>query len=192
MSMLTDTQIIRQVLDGKINAFELLLERYRQHVLRIVKKHIPFDQIEEVAHDVFVRAYQALPSCQQPDRFPQWLSAVAVRTCYDFWRAKYRKREVPMSSLSEQQQRWVDAVISTQSQAAYASHGDDQDRYEVLHVALNRLSPEDRMVVELVHLEGYSHKEAANLLGWSTANVKIRAFRARKQLHKFLTREKNA
>ncbi len=185
--MLTDTDIIRQVLDGKINAFETLIERYRQHVLRIVKKHIPFDQIEEVAHDVFVRAYQGLASCKQPDRFQQWLSAIAVRACYDFWRARYRKREVPMSSLSEQQQRWVDAVISTQSSAAFAQHGDEQDGHEALHQALNRLSAEDRMVVELVYLEGYSHKDAANLLGWSTANVKIRAFRARKQLHKFLT-----
>ena len=190
--MLTDTEIIRQVLDGKINAFELLLERYQQHVLRIVKKHVPFDLVEEVAHDVFVRVYQALPSCKQPERFPQWLSAVAVRTCYDFWRERYRKREVPMSSLSEQQQRWVDRVISTQSQEAQARHDKDQDGHEALCWALSKLSAEDRMVVELVHLEGYSHKDAANFLGWSVTNVKIRAFRARKQLHKLLTREKNA
>lgn len=186
--MQTDAEIIRRVLDGQVNAFELLLERYQQHVVRIVKKHVPFDDIEEVAHDVFVRAYQALSSCQQPERFPQWLSAVAVRTCYDFWRARYRKREVPMSSLSEQQQHWVDAVIAAQSQEAHAHHGENHDGHEALQWALNRLSAEDRMVVELVHLEEYSHKDAAALLGWSVANVKIRAFRARKQLRKWLTR----
>lgn len=186
--MLTDTDIIRRVLDGNINAFELLIERHRQHVARIVKKHVPFDDIEEVAHDAFVRAYQALPSCKQPDRFPQWLSAVAVRACCDFWRARYRQREVPMSSLSEQQQRWVDAVIAAQSQDAHAPHGENHDGHEALQWALHKLSAEDRMVVELVHLEGYSHKDAASLLGWSAANVKIRAFRARKQLQKWLTR----
>jgi RNA polymerase sigma-70 factor (ECF subfamily) len=41
--------------------------------------------------------------------------------------------------------------------------------------------------LELVYLEGYSQKEAAELLGWSIANVKVRSFRARKKLHKLLT-----
>jgi RNA polymerase sigma-70 factor (ECF subfamily) len=43
------------------------------------------------------------------------------------------------------------------------------------------------MVVELVYLEGLSGKEAAELLGWSVANVKIRSFRSRKKLQKVLT-----
>jgi RNA polymerase sigma-70 factor (ECF subfamily) len=42
------------------------------------------------------------------------------------------------------------------------------------------------MVLELVYLEGYSVKEAANLLGWSTAKVKVRSFRSRKKLHKLI------
>jgi len=45
------------------------------------------------------------------------------------------------------------------------------------------------MVLELVHLEGHSVKEAAKLLGWTAANVKVRAFRARNKLKKLLERE---
>jgi RNA polymerase sigma-70 factor (ECF subfamily) len=56
----------------------------------------------------------------------------------------------------------------------------------VLKYALNKLSPEDRMVIELVYLEGLSGKEAAELLGWSLANVKVRLFRSRKKLQKLL------
>ncbi len=54
--------------------------------------------------------------------------------------------------------------------------------------ALEILSAEDRMVIELVHLEGYSAKEAGRLLGWSTANVKVRSFRSRKKLRRLLDR----
>jgi len=51
---------------------------------------------------------------------------------------------------------------------------------------LAKLRAEDRMVIELVYFEGLSVKEAAKLLGWSVANVKIRSFRARKKLEKTL------
>ena len=57
---------------------------------------------------------------------------------------------------------------------------------EVLEWALERLSPEDRTVLELIYLEGFSGKEVALQLGWSVANVKIRSFRSRRKLEKLL------
>ena len=61
-----------------------------------------------------------------------------------------------------------------------------KEAVELLGRALHRLSPEDRMALEMVYLDGLSGKEAAVLLGWSVANVKIRLFRARKKLRKIL------
>ena len=58
----SDDEIIRRILDGDVNAFEQLLVKYQKQVLKIVRKHIPYDQIEETAQDVFVRAYQSLLS----------------------------------------------------------------------------------------------------------------------------------
>jgi RNA polymerase sigma-70 factor (ECF subfamily) len=57
----------------------------------------------------------------------------------------------------------------------------------LLDWALAKLSPEDRMVIELVYLEELSVKEAADLLGWSAANVKVRSFRSRKKLHSLIS-----
>ena len=183
-----DVEIVRQVVDGDVNAFELLLKRYREHVLKIVKKHVPYEQIEETTHDVFVRAYQSLPTFKNTSLFKHWLSSIAVRTCYDFWRKQYRSRELPMSSLSEKQQHWLETVISDQSSRSFHEQGRQQEAREVLDWALNKLSAEDRMVLELVYLEGLSGKEAADLLGWSVANVKVRAFRSRKKLQKLISR----
>jgi RNA polymerase sigma-70 factor (ECF subfamily) len=183
---LSDIEIVRQVVDGYVNAFELLLKRYQHHVLKIVKKHVPTDQIEETAHDVFVRAYQSLPTFKNTSNFEHWLAAIAVRTCYDFWRKQYRSRELPMSSLSEKQQQWIETVIADQSSQSSYVEGAQQDAKEVLDWALSKLSAEDRMVLELVYLEELSGKEVAELLGWSVANVKVRAFRSRKKLQKLL------
>jgi len=55
--------------------------------------------------------------------------------------------------------------------------------------ALERLPAEDRMVLELVYLEDRSVKEAARLLGWTAANVKVRSFRSRRKLHKLLNKQ---
>ncbi len=182
----TDAEVIYQVISGNVNAFERLLKKYEVHVMRIVKKHIPFDKVEEVAQDAFVRAYQSLANFKRDDSFKQWLSTITIRTCYDFWRKHYRYREVPVSSLSEKHQVWLEEATAARSSQSFDERDSQEEAREILDWALDRLSPEDRMVLELVYLEGYSVKEAANLLGWSTAKVKVRSFRSRKKLHKLI------
>ena len=182
----TDTEIVHQVVSGNVNAFERLLKRYQAHVVGIVKKHIPFDKVEEVAQEVFVRIYQSLPTFKGNDRFKQWLSTITIRTCYDFWRKQYRHREIPLSSLTDKHQLWLEEATSKSSSQSFYERNSQKEAREILDWALDRLSAEDRMVLELVYLEGYSIKEAANLLGWSSVNVKVRSFRARKKLHKLI------
>lgn len=182
----SDTEIVRRVLNGDTNAFESLLIRYKNMVLKIVKKHVPYNDVEETIQNVFLRAYQSLPSFKGKSAFKQWLSSIAVRTCYDFWRKTYRSREVPMSVLTEKHQNWLEQVITEQSEQAINEKGSQNEARELLDWALGRLSAEDRMVMELVYLEGLSGKKAADLLGWSVANVKVRCFRSRKKLEKIL------
>ena len=182
----SDDEIIRRVLDGDANAFEHLLVKFQDQVLRIVRKHIPYGQAEETAQDVFVRAYQSLPTFKGKSGFKQWLSAITVRTCYDFWRKQYRSREFPMSTLTEKHQEWLENVISDQSSQLFNEQSSQKEARELLDWALNKLSAEDRMVLELVYLEGLSGKEAAELLDWSVANVKIRSHRSRKKLRKLI------
>jgi RNA polymerase sigma-70 factor (ECF subfamily) len=182
----SDTEIVRRVLNGDVNAFESLLIRYKDTVLKIVKKHVPYNDVEETIQNVFLRAYQSLPSFKGESGFRQWLSSIAVKTCYDFWRKTYRSREVPMSVLAEKHQNWLEEVITEQSEQAINEKGSKNEARELLDWALRRLSAEDRMVMELVYLEGLSGKEAADLLGWSVSNVKVRCFRSRKKLEKIL------
>ncbi|MBW2558868.1 MAG: RNA polymerase sigma factor [Deltaproteobacteria bacterium] len=186
-SKLSDREIIQRIIDGDADAFAQILKKYKDHVMGIVSRHVPYDQAEETAHDVFIRAYQSLPTFKQKSKFGHWLSSIAVRTCHDFWRQRYRSKEVPMSSLTQQHQEWLENVISDTSDLAFGEHGSRKEAREVLDWALAKLSAEDRMVLELVYLEGLTAKEAAKLLGWTTTNVKVRSFRSRKKLHKLLS-----
>ena len=181
-----DSEIIRQVVAGNVNAFEHLLKKYQNYVLKIVKMHIPYDQVKDTTQEVFIRTYQSLQAFKGDSSFERWLSTIAIRTCYDFWRKRYKSREILTSSLSEGQESWLEEALSDRAIQSFDEKGLQKEAREMLDWALERLSAEDRMVLELVYLEGHSVKEAAALLGWSTANVRVRSFRSRKKLQKLL------
>lgn len=188
-SELSDAEIIRRVVAGEVDLFEELLLRYQQHVGRIVAGHVPREMVEEVAHDVFVRAYTSLPTYSFRTPFSHWLSTIAVRSCYDVWRSISARKEVPLSGPSdavEEQQEWTEHLLAAESRDRFDTMVRQRDASNLLQRALAQLSPENRMVVDLVHLEGHSVREAAELLGWTVVNVKVRAHRARQQLRKIL------
>ncbi len=184
-----DLEIVRLVLRGEIDRFAELIARYQQHVARITNRHVPPDRVAEVAHDVFVRAYTSLPNFSGRTPFEHWLSGIAVRTCYDFWRAR-RREELPVSALTTEHQAWMDHVLAAESDDQFREQTRKREAAELLHWALGQLSAENRLVITLVHLDGYSIRDAARLLGWSLVNVKVRAHRARHMLRKLLLERK--
>jgi len=183
----SDEEIVRQVLDGNVNAFEILLNRYKPLVFGVARRHVPISETEEMAQEIVIRAYQSLPNFKGRGSFKKWLSAIATRACCDFWRKRYRSRENPMSSLSDDHREWLERVLADQSGASFEEQTGRQEAREVLDWAMGHLSPEERIIIELVYLEGRTGREAAEMTGWSVANVKIRSYRARKKLQKLLT-----
>jgi len=183
----SDDMVAAQVLAGDTRAFEILVRRHESHVFRLVKNHVPAADVEDTAQEAFVRAYRSLPTYQGRGRgFRAWLSSITVRACYDYWRRAYRSRETPISNLSVEHARWLDSALTQTAPEMLKNYGAAEQARHLLETGLARLSPEDRMVLELVYLEGLSGREAAELLGWSIANVKVRSFRARRKLEAFL------
>jgi RNA polymerase sigma-70 factor (ECF subfamily) len=184
-----DLEIIHRVLHGEIDLFAELIARHQRHVAKIVGRHVPYDRAAEVAHDVFVRAYAGLSDFSGRVPFEHWLSGIAVRTSYEFWRAS-RREELPVSALTTEHQQWMERVLAAESDNQFREQARRREATELLDWGLSHLSAENRLVLTLVHLEGYSVREAAGLLGWSVANVKVRAHRARLMLRKlFRARE---
>ena len=187
-----DQDIVHEILEGEVDAFALLMTRHQDYVLAIVKRHVPADQAEELAQEVFIKAFQSLAGWRRQGRFRSWLSAIAVRTCYDFWRKHYRSREVPLSALSEAHREWLDRALADASESSWQKISRRREAREILDWVLDQLSAADRMVLELVYLEERSAKEAARLLGWTVANVKVRAFRAKRKITKLLLQDGRA
>jgi RNA polymerase sigma-70 factor, ECF subfamily len=180
-----DTSVIHNILRGNINSFAILMDRYHDHVSRIVRSHVPRDYAPEVAHDTFVQAYQSLGGFKGTGRFKHWLAKIAIRCCHDFWRGYYQKQENRVGPLPDDCRNWVDHLLSDQSQERDAERMEARD---LLQWALGQLSAAERTVLTLTHLDEYSVTEAAELLDWSVTRVKVQSHRARKKLRKILAR----
>ena len=188
---ISDDVIIKQVLDGNINAFEQLISRYQRYVLSIVGKHSPPEKAEELAQEVFIQAYKSLNKIKKADSFKGWLSAIAIRSCYNYWRKHYRSKEILISELSKEQKDWIDQAINDRSKETFEKEGRQKEAKQVLDWLLAGLNPAERIVIELVYIEGFSIDAVSKLLGWSSAKVKVRAFRARQKLQRSI-KEKGA
>jgi RNA polymerase sigma-70 factor, ECF subfamily len=179
----SDILVIHRILNGDINSFEILMDRYQDHVARIVGNHVPANFAPEVGHDTFVQAYQSLGKFSGSGLFKHWLSKIAVRCCCDFWRNYYRKQDNQISPLPEDCRNWIDHFKSAQPLGGDAERIEARD---LLQWALGHLSAAERTVLTLTYLDGYSVAEAAKFLDWSVIRVKVQSHRARKKLRKIL------
>ncbi len=114
-----------------------------------------------------------------------WLSRIAINTCRNALAAEKARPELRHADLSEEQAAVVENLaVSTKELGA------DQGfaaRDLVTHL-LAALKPTERLVIDLLHLQGKSVDEIRELTGWSKALVKVRAFRARQKLKGHLAR----
>ncbi|MBF0557393.1 MAG: RNA polymerase sigma factor [Nitrospirae bacterium] len=182
-----DSDIIKRILNGDTDDFEIILKRYQAYVFSIVSKHLPPETVEEGAHEIFIRIYKALSSYRNESPLKYWISKIATRYCYDFWRERYRSKEIPMASLTEEHGQWLDAVVAEHSQQSFDNEEVLRESREVLAWALDRLTAEERMVITLLYMEELSVKETADLLGWTVVNVKVKAHRSRNKLRKLIS-----
>lgn len=168
----TDERLITATLAGDDEAFADLVGRHRSRVFGIASRFARHDQeLDDVAQEVFVKVYQNLAKFRGDAPFEHWLSRIAVRSCYDLLRKTRRERaQVPLDGL----QLGVEDNVSAERAR------------EVLQFGLNRLDAPERLVITLLELEEKSVREIAGMTGWSEANVKVRAHRARKRLKQVL------
>jgi RNA polymerase sigma-70 factor (ECF subfamily) len=183
---ITDDKIVGRILRGRIDDFEMLLNRYRGYVFKIVSGLLPPEAVSEHSHEIFIEVYRSLPKYQDGTIFKKWLAGIAIHSCYDYWRKHYRNLEIPLSSLTEDHQEWIDGVVASQAGEAFSNKERQKEAREILQQAMAGLSAKDRVLLTLVHLEGFSIREAAEILGWSTINVKVRAHRSREKMRRHI------
>jgi RNA polymerase sigma-70 factor (ECF subfamily) len=174
---LKDDALVRRSLEGDQRAFGDLVRRYERLVFRIASGFLRDRRdVEDVAQEAFLRAFEALSSFRMGSRFAPWISQIATRLCYDRLRGRQRRREVA----------WEDLSLAEQSAArSLASGGAADDKAanrDLAERALATLSPKDRQALILVDALGNTAAEAGAAMGCTALAVRIRVHRARRAM----------
>lgn len=177
-----DRELVRRAQAEDKEAFEELLKRHQQRVFAvaggILRKR---EDVEDIAQQVFVKAYFSLKRFDQRAAFSTWLYKITVNECWDLLRKKKVRPLVYESDLSEEQAR---QVITSEEKREVAAP-DVSERLEArqrVDRLLNALDERDRLMLVLKEVEGFSIEEIAKALELNANTVKVRLFRARRRL----------
>ena len=183
----TDDNLVAAVLAGDEDAFGKLFERHRRQVARIAGRFFSqFEQIEEIIQDSFTKAYFALATYHgtHAASFKAWLGQITVNSCYDQLRRTQRRPPHSFIDITDSESH----ELATALRAAGASADIERATIsrDLAGKLLARVSAEDRLVLTLLDVEGFSVAEIAEMTGWSISKVKVRAHRARVHLRRIL------
>ena len=181
----TEAELIAAVLRGDPASFEPLVQKYSPRVFATARRYARREsEVEDIAQEVWLKAFEKLNSFRGEAPFEHWLMRLTVRTCYDFLRVHQRNREWAFSDLSGPETDWLERFATQPETAAETA---DAAKLLVGRV-LEKLSPPARLVITLLEIEDRSVKEIARLTGWSVPLVKVRAFRARAEMRKIVSK----
>lgn len=175
-----DTDVVRRCLDGDLDAFGVIVDRYGGRLVNLAY-HMIGDrhEAEDVAQDAFLRAYRALRSFRRRARFSSWLYRIALNACKD--RLKARSRQgmgVEPDSLEALGRPPDGSVVGDAAQSELS---------EKMQEAIRRLPYVYREAFVLRHLQGLEYVEVARIAGVSTDAIRVRAYRAREMLRRDLS-----
>ncbi|MHC4654956.1 MAG: RNA polymerase sigma factor [Planctomycetota bacterium] len=169
---------IRQSLQGDPDAYRRLIERHQEYIGRVLWRFSRDRRVhEELVQDVFVEAYLSLGRYHRKAPFVHWLSRIATRVGYRYWKQIDRQKKRESFTLEEWDQLPRDSGEKMDTSHAAA----------LVHRLLGQLPPRDRLVLTLRYLEECDVAETAQRTGWTKSMVKVQTWRARKKLEKLFT-----
>jgi RNA polymerase sigma-70 factor (ECF subfamily) len=186
-----ERQLVRQAQNGEKAAFELLVQRHQHRVFAvargILKRH---EDVEDVAQQVFVKAYFSLKRFDQRAAFSTWLYKITVNECWDLLRKRKARPLVYESDFSEEQSRQFSATEREATKGPDTS--ERMAMRERLENMLGQLDKRDRAMLVLKEVEGFSVEEIADSMGLNANTVKVRLFRARRRIVEYSRREEKS
>ncbi len=173
-----DRELVRLSQSGNEPAFEDLVRRHQQRVFALVNGILRRpDDVEDVAQQVFLKAYLGIKRFDQRAAFSTWLYKIAVNECWDYLRKKKVRPLVYEADLSEEQVSRLDGIVSADRPPE--GPNDRAEARELLERMLDTLPEQDRQLLLLKEVEGFSVQELAEILKLNVNTVKVRLFRAR-------------
>ncbi|MBI5857291.1 MAG: RNA polymerase sigma factor [Sphingobacteriales bacterium] len=173
---LNDSEIISRVLNGDQQAYAGLVTRYQDYVftltLRMIKSR---EDAEEVAQDVFIKAYKYLADFRGASKFSTWLYTIVNNTCITL----LRKKKLEIHSLDNEK---VFEMADSKYSGFSANQVEQKSKLTMVHDAIAMLNPDDAEIITLFYKSEQTLDEIAAILGVEPNAAKVRLHRARIRL----------
>src|ERR687889_1584645 len=177
----TDAAIVRRAIEGDERAMRMLWNQHAPHVDAVVRRIAGDpDTAEDIAQEVWIQIFRALPSWRGDAQFGTWIHRIAVNRTLNALRRVRRVAKVETSLDDEDD--GASAPLS-----AVEPEGDRALLAASIEEAARKLSPGARQVFYLHDVEGYTHEEIAQELGITSGGSKSQLFKARAKLRSLLS-----
>ena len=174
----TDENLVRRCQAGDNSAFDQLVYKYQELVFRLAYRIVgSYADVEEIAQEVFLRAYRGIKNFRGDAAFSTWLTRIAVNYCIKTLNG--RKPEMLFERLT--------SLISLSKEALQDTAVEREEQRVMVRRALERLPPKHKAVIVLLYFEERSCEEIAEILECSIGTVKSRLYHARQKLKELLT-----
>jgi RNA polymerase sigma factor (sigma-70 family) len=171
-----DNEIINRVLQGEQAQYAELVKRYQSFVFTIALRYTPGrEDAEEIAQDVFVKAYRSLADFRGESKFSTWLYTIVTTTCITF----LRKKKLPIHSLDNEH---IFEVADNQNSAFRANQVEQKSKVQVINNAIKLLSVDDARIITLFYQAEQSLEEIGRIIGVDPNTAKVKLHRARQRL----------
>jgi RNA polymerase sigma factor (sigma-70 family) len=175
-SELTDTEIIKRILQGEQALFAQLVQRYQQYVFTLVLRFTDSrEDAEEISQDVFVKAYRSLADFRGESKFSTWLYTVVRTSSITF----LRKKKLDTTSLDNER---TFLQLENRESGFNANTMEQKSRHAMVNAAIRLLSPDDGQIIALFYKGEQSLEEIGRIMGMEPNTVKVRLHRARNRL----------
>lgn len=176
-----DRYYIEKVLEGDATAFAALVDKHKDNAFTLAYRITGNrEEAEEIAMDAFVKVYRSLGSFRNESKFTTWL----YRIVHNESISALRKKQPETAPLDE---HILENYSEDQIHENLSALDEEQQQWRIRH-ALEKLSPEDNLLVTLFYLDDQSVGEISEITGLSQSNIKVRLHRTRKKLYHILNR----
>jgi len=186
-----DRELVRRAQQGEKEAFEVLVGKHQGRVFAVAGGILRNrEDVEDIAQQVFLKAYFSLKRFDQRSAFSTWLYKITVNECWDLLRKKKVRPLVFESELSDEQ---AHAYNSTEQKGEHAPDVSEQlETRQQLDQWLECLEERDRTMLVMKEAQGFTVEEIAEIMGINGNTVKVRLFRARQKIAERIRRKKRA
>src|SRR6202045_1614496 len=175
--------LVQRAQAGDETAFSEIVERYQSKVFSIIHGIVrQRNDVEDIAQQVFAKVYFSIRNFDFRSSLITWIYKITVNECFDYLRKKKVRKLVYESDMSEDEVRRVENSEPVLERGTRADTS--LARRDYIVKLLERVSDEEKNLLMLKEVEGYSVEELAGMLKMNENTIKVKLFRARQKLVK--------